>query len=93
MSVSNPSGLSLNKLLDRTRSSMSGRFMSYSARDNNYGHFVLGILRANNLSTPANMLFVEQTTDNLFTPQLRRITNSITDIAGGVDKIVQGGEV
>jgi hypothetical protein len=50
-------------------------------------------LRANNLSTPSNTLFVEQTTDNLFTPQLRHITNTITDIAGGVDKIIQGGEV
>jgi hypothetical protein len=93
MSVSIPSGLTLNKMLDRTRSLMGGRFLSYSARDNNCGHFVLGLLRANNLSTSANTLFVEQITDNLFTGQLRRITNTITDIAGGVDKIIQGGDV
>jgi hypothetical protein len=93
MSVSIPSGLSLNKMLDRTRSLMGGRFLSYSARDNNCGHFVLGLLRANNLSTSANTLFVEQITDNLFTGQLRRITNTITDIAGGVDIIRQGGKV
>jgi hypothetical protein len=74
---------------------MGNRFISYSARDNNCGHFVLAMLRANNLSTPVNTLFVEQTTDHLFTPQLRKITNTITitDIAGGVDKIIQGGEV
>jgi hypothetical protein len=93
MSVSIPSGLSLNKMLDRTRSLMGNRFLSYSAQNNNCGHFVLALLRANNLSTSANTLFVEQTTDNLFTPQLRKITNTITDIAGGVDKIIQGGEV
>jgi hypothetical protein len=93
MTVSIPSGLTLNKMLDRTRSLMGGRFLSYSARDNNCGHFVLALLRANNLSTPANTSFVEQITDNLFTGQLRRITNTITDIAGGVDKIIQGGEV
>jgi hypothetical protein len=93
MSVSIPSGLTLNKMLDRTRSLMGGRFLSYSARDNNCGHFVLGILRANNLSTSANTSFVEQITDNLFTGQLRKITNTITDIAGGVDKIIQGGDV
>jgi hypothetical protein len=93
MSVSIPSGLTLNKMLDRTRSLMGGRFLSYSARDNNCGHFVLALLRANNLSTSVNTLFVEQTTDNLFTPQLRKITNTITDIAGGVDKIIQGGDV
>jgi hypothetical protein len=92
MTVSIPSGLTLNMLLARTRASMDGWF-SYSARDNNCGHFVLAMLRANNLSTPANTLFVEQTTDHLFTPQFRKITNTITDIAGGVDKIIQGGEV
>jgi hypothetical protein len=93
MQVSIPTGLTLNKMLDRTRSLMGGRFLSYSARDNNCGHFVLGLLRANNLSTSANTLFVEQITDNLFTGQLRKITNTITDIAGGVDKIIQGGDV
>ena len=49
MPVSIPSGLTLNKMLDRTRSLMGNRFLSYSARDNNCGHFVLAILRANNL--------------------------------------------
>jgi hypothetical protein len=93
MTVSIPSGLTLNKILDRTRSLMGGRFLSYSAKDNNCGHFVLALLRANNLSTSANTLFVEQTTDNLFAPQLRKITNTITGIAGGVDKIIQGGDV
>jgi hypothetical protein len=93
MSVSIPSGLTLSKMLDRTRSAMGGRFLSYSARDNNCGHFVMAMLRANNLSTSANTLFVEQITDNLFTGQLRRITNTITDIAGGVDIIRQGGKV
>jgi hypothetical protein len=93
MTVSIPSGLTLNMLLDRIRCLMGGQFSSYSAQNNDCGHFVLTILRANNLSTPANTLFVEQTTDNLFTPQLRKITNTITDIAGGMDKIIQGGEV
>jgi hypothetical protein len=82
MLVSIPFGLTLNKLLNRTRSLMGSRFLSYSARDNNCGHFVLAMLRANNLSTSINTLFMEQSTDHLFTPQLRRITNTITDIAG-----------
>jgi hypothetical protein len=93
MSVSIPSGLTLHMLLSQTRASMGGRFLSCQAQNNNCGHFVMGMLRANNLSTPANTLFVEQTTDHLFTPELRRITNTIMDIAGGVDKIIQGGEV
>jgi hypothetical protein len=71
----------------RKRSLMGNRFLSYLARDNNGGLFVMTILRANNLSTPVNTLFVEQTTEHLFMPQLRRITNTI---ASGVDKIFQG---
>jgi hypothetical protein len=93
MSVSIPSGLTLNKMLDRTRSLMGGRFLSYSARDNNCQDFILAILQSNNLSTSANMLFVKQATQTLLTPQLRKISNTITDIAGGVDKIIQGGDV
>ena len=80
-------------LLARTRSLMGNRFLSYSAQNNNCGHFVMAMLRANNLSTPVNTLFVEQTTDHLFTLQIRKIANTITDFAGGVDKIIQGGEV
>jgi hypothetical protein len=93
MPVSIPSGLTLNILLSRTRASMGNRIISYSAQSNNCSHFVLAMLRANNLATPVNTLFVEQTTDHLFTPQLRKITNTITDIAGGVDKIIQGGDI
>jgi hypothetical protein len=43
MTVSIPSGLTLNKMLDRTRSLMGGRFLSYSARDNNCQDFILAI--------------------------------------------------
>jgi hypothetical protein len=93
MSVSIPSGLTLNKMLNRTLSLMGGRFLSYSARDNNCQDFILAILQSNNLFTSANALFVKQATQSLLTPQLRKIPNTITDIAGGVDKIIQGGEV
>jgi hypothetical protein len=93
MSVSIPSGLTLNKMLDRTRASMGNRFLSYSARDNNCQDFILAILQSNNLSTSTNTLFVKQATQSLLTPQLRQISNTITGIAGGVDKIIQGGEV
>jgi hypothetical protein len=54
---------------------------------------ILGILQSNNLSTPQNVLFTKQSTQELFTPQLRKITNTITDIAGKVDIIRQGGDI
>jgi hypothetical protein len=39
------------------------------------------------------VLFTKQSTQELFTPQLRKITNTITDIAGKVDIIRQGGDI
>jgi hypothetical protein len=43
MSVSIPTGFTLNKMRDRTRASMGGRFLSYSARDNNCQDFILAV--------------------------------------------------
>jgi hypothetical protein len=40
-----------------------------------------------------NILFVQQIIKNLFTLQLRKITNSITDVAGKFDIIRQGGDI
>jgi hypothetical protein len=86
-------GFTLNILMARTKSSMGGAFLTYSAYSINCGHFVMAILRANGLANSQNMLFVEQTTKHLFTGELRKITNTITDIAGALDIIKQGGRV
>jgi hypothetical protein len=51
------------------------------------------MLQSNNLSTPQNVLFTKQSTQELFTPQLRKITNTITDIAGKIDILRQGGDI
>jgi hypothetical protein len=64
---------------------VSGKFLTYSTFDNNCGHFVMAMLRSSNLSNPSNLLFVEQTTAHLFTPQLRKITNTVTGIRGKID--------
>jgi hypothetical protein len=93
MPVAIPSGLTLNILLANTKQLMSNKFLAYSSYDNNCGHFVLAILRSNNLSTSQNVSFTEQTIKHLFTPQLRKITNTITDVAGKIDIIRQGGDI
>jgi hypothetical protein len=93
MNVNIPNGLSLNILLDRTKQLMGGKFLTYSAYNNNCGDMVLAILQSNNLSTSQNVLFTKQATQRLFTPQLRKITNTITDIAGKVNIIRQGGDI
>jgi hypothetical protein len=93
MNVNIPKGLSLNLLLDRTKDFMGGKFLTYSAYNNNCGSFILAILQSNNLSTPQNVSFTKQSTQELFTPQLRKITNTITDLAGKVDILRQGGDI
>jgi hypothetical protein len=93
MPVCIPTGLTLNVLLERTQNEMCGRFLTYSARDNNCQDFILAMLKSNNLATPPNILFVKQGTQHLFTPELRRIANTITNIAGAADKLIQGGKV
>jgi hypothetical protein len=93
MTVNIPNGLTLNILLANAKQFLGGKFLSYSAYDNNCGHLVLAILKSNNLSTSQNISFTEQTTKNLFTPNLRKITNTVTDIAGKVNIIRQGGDI
>ena len=91
MLVSVPQGLTLNAMLERTHLLMGGKFLSYSAYNNNCQDFILAMLQSNNLSTPVNTLFVKQATQSLFTPQLRKVSNTITDIAGATNIIRQGG--
>jgi hypothetical protein len=93
MNVNVPDGLSMNILLANTRQLMGGKFLTYSAYDNNCGDMILAILQSNNLSTSQNVLFTKQATQRLFTPQLRKITNTITDIAGKLDILRQGGNI
>ncbi len=90
MNVNIPNGLSL---LDRTKQLMDGKFLTYSARDNNCQSLILAILQSNNLSTPQNVLFTKQSTQELFTPQLRKITNTIINIAGVANIIREGGDI
>jgi hypothetical protein len=93
MNVNIPNGLSLNVLLDRTKQLMGGKFLTYSARDNNCQSLILAILQSNNLSTPQNVFFTKQSTQELFTPSLRKITNTVTNIAGIIDILRQGGDI
>jgi hypothetical protein len=59
-----PNGLFLNILLDRTKQLMGGKFLTYSARDKS---LILAMLQSNNLSTPQNVLFTKQSTQELIT--------------------------
>ena len=88
-----PPGISINILLQNTRSKMGNSFLSYSARDNNCQNFVLSLLESNGLSNERNILFTKQSTSALFSTELRKLTNTITDIAQKVDIIREGGSL
>jgi len=82
-------------LLKNTQEQMQDRFFKYSAYDNNCQTFILNVLTANHLDTPENVEFVKQDTEQLFhnLDYLRKIANTVTDVAGRVDVINQGGDV
>ena len=88
-----PPGITINILLENTRNEMGNSFLTYSARDNNCQNFVLSLLHANGLSNERNILFTKQSTTGLFSPELRKLTNTITDIAGKIDIIREGGDL
>ena len=93
MYVHFPPGISINILLQNTRSEMGNSFLTYSARDNNCQNFVLSLLHANGLSNETNILFTKQSTTGLFSTEMRKFTNTITDIAGKIDIIREGGNL
>ena len=88
-----PPGITINILLENTRNEMGNSFLSYSARDNNCQNFVLSLLHANGLSNERNILFTKQSTTALFSTEMRKLTNTITDIAGKIDIIREGGDL
>ena len=91
--LSFPPGISINILLQNTRDKMGGSFLSYSARDNNCQNFILALLQSNFLDNPRNVLFTRQSTSDLFDVNLRKITNTITDIAQKMDITREGGSL
>ena len=88
-----PPGITINILLENTRNEMGNSFLTYSARDNNCQNFVLSLLQSNGLSNERNILFTKQSTTGLFSTEMRKFTNTITDIAGKIDIIREGGNL
>ena len=54
--------------------------------------YILALFRSNGLLTPAREAFIKQDVDDLFTDYSRRLTNTVTDIAGKVNTM-KGGQL
>lgn len=91
--VSVPQGLTLNTALEKTQQSMgTEKFFGYSAKDNNCQDFLVAFLKANNMGNEEVFKFVKQDTAYLFKnlPILRKISNTLTDIAGRANVALEG---
>jgi hypothetical protein len=90
--VSVPSGLTLNKAMEKTQEAMGEAFATYSARDNNCQDFILAFLKANGMGDAADYTFVKQDVKTLFgkTSFLRKFTNTVTDIGAKVTTLLEG---
>jgi len=84
----------INELLKNTQEQMKDKFFPYSAYDNNCQDFIVNVLTSNHLDNPENIEFTKQNTEQLFDKldYLRKIANTVTDVAGRVDVINQGGD-
>ena len=88
-----PPGITMNILLQNTRNKMGSDFLTYSAKDNNCQNFVLAILQSNGLLNSRNEVFTKQSTESYFSDDLRKLTNTITDIGSKIDIVREGGNL
>jgi hypothetical protein len=55
--------------------------------------YALHTLLSNNIATAVNTTFVKQATQSLIPSNVRKVSNTITDLAGKADIIFQGGDI
>lgn len=92
MSVSVPSGLTLNKALEKTEAAMGDLYATYSAKSNNCQDFILAFLKSNGMGDEKVYSFVKQDVGSLFGKSdfLRKFTNTVTDIGAKVSTLIEG---
>jgi hypothetical protein len=87
-----PAGLTVQQLVDNTAKYLGDFFIPYDASKANCQDFQMGILTSNNMLTPQLKEFVKQDTTDIFkSPWFRKLANTVTDIAGRANVIMQGG--
>ena len=88
-----PADLTVQSMLDKTQQRMGKKYFPYSAKNNNCSDFIMGILQANDLGTEDDRNFVNQPVKQLFSTYLRKLSNTVTDLAGRANVISQGGDI
>ena len=87
--------LTLNKILQNCKENMGTNFYTYASASNNCHDFCLACLESNFMGSPSVVDFVKQNTLELFenTGVLKSVANGLTDFAGRLDVLKQGGNL
>jgi hypothetical protein len=91
-----PADLTLFELLDNAMKRVGERkLLVYSARDSNCQDFAIALLQSSGIANAENTGFVKQDTKHLFNKltNLRKITNTATDLGRYVQVVAQGGSL
>jgi len=85
----------MNELFVNTQQYMGDRFLPYQSNSNNCQVFIMGVLTSNGLNSPELTTFVKQDTRSIFknNPILRKFANTLTDIGGYMNALLQGGTI
>ena len=94
MPVKVPEGLTVRQLVDNTQKAMGANFLTYASKGNNCQDFQMAILNSNGMGSPDITKFVKQDTESIFKePMFRKFANTVTDIAGRANVLVEGGDL
>ena len=90
-----PVNKTVNELFLNTQQYMGNRFLPYQSNSNNCQVFIMSVLQANGLATQELTDFVKQDTRSIFknSPMLRKFANTLTDLGGYFNALLQGGEL
>lgn len=91
-----PAGLTFGDMLEKARKEAGDtKFFGYSAKDNNCGNFIEYILKANGMNSKETHDYIGQDTKAILEgfPTLRKVMNTLTDIAGRANVVLEGGDL
>jgi len=94
--ITPPAGLKFAEMFEKALKQVGEhKFFSYSAKDNNCGNFIEYILRANGMESQATKDFIGQDAKAILEgfPKIRKFMNTLTDIAGRANVVLEGGEI
>ena len=95
MDVKKCPNLTVDQFVENTKKQMGNKFIPYSAYGNNCQDFVYNALTANGIRDRNLLDFVKQETKSIFEghPNLRKLANTSTNLAGSFNVLLQGGGV